>query len=282
MQYYKFLLLIFLFGVGIFVLPKCGGINPDEDAAQVISHIQVSEYFSPTSVVTELTFQVEFEDGAKPYVGQSTSRGLSKVRSFPCWQIFSKNMEDLFKIRIQKGFQLNMPSDQSIQTKISFADSSKRDQPRAASEILDLGRQLKNPDTSTGRTIIILFLNGFYQGDPNILGVSFGATSIIAIFKQVIEGGGFDEKQQVEQAVLVHEAGHALGLVNNGLPMQSSHEDTVHDPAKRAHCSVDQCVMFWSVNTVSNTPDRIKKNFMPTAEVLFGQECLNDAHNYTP
>ena len=282
MQYYKFLLLIFLFGTGIFAFQRCGGINPNEDASQVISQIQVSEYFSPTSHVTELTFQVEFEDGAKPYVGQSTSRGLSKVRSFSWWQIFSKNMEELFKIRIQKGFQLNMPSDQSIQTKISFADSSKRDQPRAAIEILDLGRQLKNQDTPTGRTIIILFLNGFYQGDPNILGVSFGGTSIVAIFKQVVKDGMFAEEEQVEQAVLVHEAGHALGLVNNGLPMQSSHEDTVHDPAKRAHCSVDQCVMFWSVNAVSKIPDKIKKNFMPTAEVLFGQECLNDVHNYTP
>ena len=114
------------------------------------------------------------------------------------------------------------------------------------------------------------------------MGVSFGGTSIVAIFKQVVKDGMFAEEEQVEQAVLVHEAGHALGLVNNGLPMQSSHEDTVHDPAKRAHCSVDQCVMFWSVNAVSKIPDKIKKNFMPTAEVLFGQECLNDVHNYTP
>ena len=290
MRYYKSLLVLILFGTGVFVLQNgCGGASYREDAGEVISQIQANEYFSPTSPITSLNYQVEFEEGAKPYVGYRKSSAVHTGTAFvgiQWWRIFGLNMEKLFEKRIQQhNFKLYTPDDQYINSKTAFPGNSglsKKGQSRSTNEIIDLGRQLKNSDTSTGRAVIILFLNGYYEGNRNILGVSFGGTSIIALFKEVIENGLFDEKEQVEQAVLVHEAGHALGLVNNGVPMKALHEDTIYDPAKKAHCSNDQCVMFWSVNTVSNIPDRIKKRVMFTPEILFGQECFDDVHNYTP
>jgi hypothetical protein len=47
----------------------------------------------------------------------------------------------------------------------------------------------------------------------------------------------------IEKAVLVHELGHILGLVNNHLPMATPHEDTGHE----THSTNQNSVMFWAV-----------------------------------
>jgi predicted Zn-dependent protease len=42
-----------------------------------------------------------------------------------------------------------------------------------------------------------------------------------------------------------HEFGHLFGLVNNGTPAQSDHEDTT--PGSKAHCKVEGCLMVASL-----------------------------------
>ncbi len=49
----------------------------------------------------------------------------------------------------------------------------------------------------------------------------------------------------IEEAVLVHEAGHNLGLVDNGIPMQTPHKDAQHGN----HDSNQNCVMYWAVES---------------------------------
>ena len=56
-----------------------------------------------------------------------------------------------------------------------------------------------------------------------------------------------EARDEVELATLLHEAGHAMGLVNNGLPMVRDHEDKENE----GHSSNERSVMYWQVETVN-------------------------------
>ena len=77
---------------------------------------------------------------------------------------------------------------------------------------------------------------------PGTIGVSLTGTTVIAIFKDVIESSGVRSDgivpKFIEQSTIVHELGHALGLVNNGVSISSDH----HDADNGAHCINDICV----------------------------------------
>lgn len=103
----------------------------------------------------------------------------------------------------------------------------------------------------TGDTMVlyVLYVNGGHSSDTGssqVLGVQYGRASI-AIFKETVresEGlGAAFGSTEVEQAVLVHEFGHAAGLVNNGLPMVDDHEDPDHPK----HSRNPDSVMYWAV-----------------------------------
>ena len=49
----------------------------------------------------------------------------------------------------------------------------------------------------------------------------------------------------LERSTLLHEAGHAMGLVNNGLPMVKAREDHENE----GHTTNPQSVMYWSVES---------------------------------
>lgn len=60
-------------------------------------------------------------------------------------------------------------------------------------------------------------------------------------------------REQVERVTLLHEAGHAMGLVNNGLPMVTDHEDDAH----AGHSSNEASVMYWAVDQLSGIRDAL-------------------------
>lgn len=103
-----------------------------------------------------------------------------------------------------------------------------------------------------GRTAVlyVLYLDGHSDQDTasgKVLGVHYATTSI-AIFKESIRSSGglpgvLFGSRDVEEAVLVHEFGHAIGLVNNGVPMVRGHEDGEHP----GHSTNEQSVMYWAV-----------------------------------
>ncbi len=98
----------------------------------------------------------------------------------------------------------------------------------------------------------VLYLNGAYQKDDDVLGVAYGPSSV-AIFKEKIDGisipfwaTSFVDHTDYEKSVLVHEFGHLLALVNIGYESQRNHESSYTH-----HCVHDDCVMYHSVETVS-------------------------------
>lgn len=96
----------------------------------------------------------------------------------------------------------------------------------------------------------VLFVDGHYEEDSDdgkVLGLAWGNQNI-AIFKKTIRDNcqgvlsGDRLCRFAEQAIYTHEVGHVLGLVNNGVPIQSNHQDVEHGH----HCNNDKCVMYWA------------------------------------
>jgi len=114
--------------------------------------------------------------------------------------------------------------------------------------IRDLEQQHRQQFTE-GSTLAsyAIFVDGPYQKD-NVLGIAYYNTST-AYFSETIQGisGGVGQpsKQIIETTVFNHEFGHLMGLVNNGTDMQDDH----HDSSNGAHCTVEECLMYFSVNT---------------------------------
>lgn len=104
-----------------------------------------------------------------------------------------------------------------------------------------------------GQTAVLyaLFVDGRSErdeGDRRVLGVAYTASSF-AIYRESIEAVAGNilatSASEIERAVVVHELGHVLGLVNIGLPMCQDHEDPEH----KGHSTNSDSVMYWAVES---------------------------------
>lgn len=126
--------------------------------------------------------------------------------------------------------------------------------PWTVDKILDLHRATQDEKNGDGRVVThVLYLDGRFRDDgqdTNALGVTIGH-DVIAIFDAAIDdacsplNACFFNEVEIEKAVLIHEFGHALGLVNRGVAMVQDHEDEQHE----GHSDNPDSVMFWQVET---------------------------------
>ena len=84
----------------------------------------------------------------------------------------------------------------------------------------------------TGAGTITLHILWLDEPMLNYAGLEIGPSSFA-----VLAAPSFDAAQQRD--ILVHETGHILGLVSNGIPVQDKH----HVAADQAHCNTAGCVM---------------------------------------
>lgn len=168
---------------------------------------------------------------------------------------------DLLKVRIQE--RLSKPGGTTVEetafksTKSVYTNSDLRE--------LETQHRQHQPGGDT-MVLYVLVINGHHSEDTSngkVLGVQYGRASI-AIFKESIDssGGLFGINfgaADVEKAVLVHEFGHAVGLVNNGMPMVNNHEDAGHPK----HSSNKNSVMYWAVENTLGLPglDNVPNQF---------------------
>lgn len=106
-------------------------------------------------------------------------------------------------------------------------------------------------DTSV---LYIVYVAGGSSEDTDsgfVLGAAYRGTSLV-IFKGNVKAstgsGPLSTKppeHAVERAVVVHEFGHAAGLVNLGTPMQVDREDREND----GHSTNRESVMYWAVES---------------------------------
>jgi hypothetical protein len=118
------------------------------------------------------------------------------------------------------------------------------------------------------------------QGDLRVLGKAWSHTHL-AMFPRSIadacEGAAlplFRDRvcEEAELAILTHEVGHLLGLVDNGLPMVADHVDREHD----AHDRDEGCVMYWAYEGGAGL-EAVAEALTGGGEApSFDQACLDD------
>lgn len=126
-------------------------------------------------------------------------------------------------------------------------------------ELRALEREVRTWWTAGDLAVIhALYLAGKHT-EENTIGLAYGGSSLAFFIGRIKEGtvadgstvpvveanpGGAPERRYMERAVLVHEVGHLLGLVNAGIPMVEPHED----PENPGHSSNPESVMYATVD----------------------------------
>jgi hypothetical protein len=132
--------------------------------------------------------------------------------------------------------------------------------------------------TKTAAVFYVYFVNGYSSSGSSTIAFSINTTPVVAVFKDVIRNsGGVVVQKFVEQSTMVHELGHAFGLVNNGIPLTSDHQDVEHG----AHTINSDCVMYW-LNEGSADLQAFVANYIITGDtVMWGPEVLADAEAFS-
>ncbi len=136
------------------------------------------------------------------------------------------------------------------------------------SEIVQTEKKYRTNFTA-GRVIgvHILVTDGDFSG-PDIFASSYWNTSFCLFGKTVFEssgGAGQVSRSHLVTALLEHEFGHLLGLINQGSTMQQDHLDA----ANGAHCDNPDCLMFHEI-TNTNTGQT------PTPMPILDDACIAD------
>lgn len=224
--------------------------------------------------VQEVILEVDYQPGAAPYTEYDGARQGSP------WELTEANLARLFE---GNGAALTIP-----RTLEEMQEIGAQEGPFDVDALLELSEQHRDvASTEAARSFHVLFLDGYYEDEDGVqrgvLGVSIGDTGVIAMFKPVIDstGGrlvGAATERFVEQTTLVHEFGHAAGLVNNGLEMATDHHDEEHG----AHCDNDGCVMFWQNEGTGGLIDFVRRYVIEGDLVVFGGDCLADVDAASP
>jgi hypothetical protein len=222
------------------------------------------DVFDPA--VSKVVVEIDFETGQAPFTGPIPGFG------------------DTFDLTVENIGRL-------------FGGKKQLTVPRAAAEMEDVGaiadEELTSEDVlalasthrarhddATTKTYYILFVSGHFADgsgvQPNVLGVSLGDTGVVAMFKDVIRSTDVavlpNLVRFVEQSTLVHELGHAIGLVDNGVAATSPHVDTAHG----AHCTDDRCVMYYLNEGAADAAMFARQVITTGNKILFDSKCLAD------
>lgn len=260
----KILLPVIFFGFAFLVFNNCQ-IKNDGPVSQ---NIIAGQIFSDS--VSEFIVKVVYENGAEPYTG---TIGLSGNDT---WDITKTSYTALFQNH--PGRVITVPN--SLAGFTLVADQGKTSW--TAIELINLGSSVSPISTVTSNkaTVTIIFVNGTYQGNSGVLGVHFSGYNFAFVFKDVVTsvGGTGADQRYVEQATVVHELGHLIGLVNNGVPLTTNYEDTAHP----RHSGNSNCVMYWSVEASTSILGFLTNTILTNRLNLFEAEVLNDGRAYHP
>jgi len=227
------------------------------------------------STMTNLTVEIAYEPEAEPYVGNDST-------AHPLWDFVKENLDALF---VGRTVTVTVPT--TLAEMQAIPDQNKTTFSLEAIYTL-AEKYRKGRSTATQGNFFLLFLDGYYEenGEKNesVIGINISGTTILVMFKPVIKnsavGGAAIVPKFVEITTAVHEIAHGLGLVNNGIPMKTSHQDGDAEHGK--HCDDDQCVMYYLNEGASDLKDFVIQLIASGDRVVFDQKCLDDARNYHP
>lgn len=256
----------FLVFVALITLFGCGKTSMDQTRGMSASYLSstATNYFSTSK---KIVLEVYYEPGAEPFVG-------STVSGMPYWKILEDNLNAIFKYRSSIPIII-VPKAIADMTAIPAQNKSKW----TPDDIVNLHSTYKQSTPSdTEALFYIYFVKGVAAESTSVIAESINGTPVIGVFKDVITTtGGPIVQRYVEQSTLVHEMGHALGFVNNGVPMKTPHQDTAHG----AHSTNSNCVMYW-MNEGKTDMIGFVARFITTGEtVMWGPEIIEDAKAFS-
>lgn len=112
------------------------------------------------------------------------------------------------------------------------------------------------------------------SGDDVVLGKAYKNTSMVIFQKEIRElasGTGTVSSDEIQTTTVKHEFGHLFGLVNNGTPAQTPHEDP--DPQNKAHCDVETCLMAALLDFENSGAPAMK---VQSGNLEFDEQCHRD------
>jgi hypothetical protein len=221
--------------------------------------------------VKRLVVEVDYAADAPPFTGDLPGFGDP-------WAVTTTNIGRLIQ---GASRQLVVPNALASMEKLDDVTG----ETLTADQILAIASRHRG-QASAGDTasIYVVFVNAYFADaggkQADVLGVSLGTSGVVAMFKPVIAAsdpgqGKVGNKIQifVEQATMVHEIGHALGLVNNGFAMARPHQDAEHG----THCLNPSCSMYWTNEGASAAAAFVKQYITSRSAILFDADCLADA-----
>ncbi|MEI1279993.1 hypothetical protein V6Z05_16800 [Leptospira venezuelensis] len=226
-----------------------------------------SVYFS---TVRSVDLEVAYEADAEPFTGNYAIGGSN------IWSVTDSNLQDVFADR---GYSVTVtvPSDLSEMNEVPNHNRSSW----SVNQLLGLvPKYRKRSSDFQSTSFFIMYIRGQMADAPGVIAVTVSGIlgigpPVIFVFKDMIDQFDSispDKAKKAEQITVTHELGHALGLVNAGIPLYSSHQDKEHGN----HCTNQSCGMFWALD------DTKVETFSPASPLIFGQECRDDIRNYNP
>lgn len=252
------------------LVAACSGSGPsggDDAAAPSIDAGGVTgagSVFDPS--ITRVALEIDYETGEEPFTGPILGFGDT-------FDLTIANLDRLFGGRKT----LDVPATTAAMEDIGAVADEQID----VTDALALANAHRDSHDADGvKTYYIVFVSGNFADasgpNPDVLAVSIGDTGVIVMFKEVIRSagsGGLPNLDRfVEQSVLVHELGHGVGLVHNGVPMAAPHEDSAHP----AHCTDDHCVLYYANGGASAMAQFAQQYVVSGNSILFDPQCLAD------
>ena len=223
----------------------------DELPDRVKDYIRADDY-------TRLIIEVDYVEGMEPRDG------------------VEDDIEDLFADVLDKPDGIEAIRDDVLAPRDS-------DDGWSIEELRDLADDNFDYEPDDDETVLhTLWVDGSSERDDDssvILGLQFDRH--IVLFKETIEsvcqGAALPTQEErtcrrTERGIWIHEIGHAIGLVDNGLPMVEDHRDE----ERGAHSKHDDCIMYWAYSQGglgSRVRDAIAGD---EPELGFDEYCLND------
>ena len=244
------------------------------------SDSKTSSFDTPTtffSTMTQMTIEIAYEPGAEPYTGNAPAI----VGGKPLWDFVKDNLAALFEGR-STAVAITVPT--TLEEMQAIPDQSK--ETFSSDAILAIATTYRKGKSSAAEgNFFMVFLDGYYEENgaknDSVIGVSISGTTVLAMFKPVIlstSGGAAAVPKFVELTTAIHELGHALGLVNNGITMAASHQDTDHGK----HCNNDQCVMYYLNEGAADLKTFVTQILTTGNTIVYDTNCLNDARGFKP
>lgn len=258
---YKFLMLLL-----ILTLFGCGKTQMDSSAVinAAYSNSLATNYFKTSQKVI---VEVYYETGAEPFAGNT-------VNGMPYWKILEDNLNAIFQYRSTKPIVV-VPKDIASMTSIPAQNKTQW----TPDDLVDLNLKYRQAaPTGTEARFYVYFLKGNSSTSNHVIAESVNGTPVIGVYKSVITAsGGYVVQRYVEQSTIVHEMGHALGFVNNGVPMKTPHQDSAHG----AHSTNSNCVMYYLNEGSADMMAFVSKFISTGTTVMWGPEVLADAQAFS-